>query len=367
VINWGSLEIRNAVLRLVCSPRFRAVLRLRVGCTAEAQSFDRPEDDKLAQKALRDARQSGYQAIRLPPDTVRLAGQLRAEIEDGRIAENGPNAPAELDAFSAAVLQAIPDLFEYHFIRVISHQILPLEMVRRDDAFLGDVAEIAHEFTKGEAISSLALHGKKLTFSRYVIEAIIGMPTGMSRIDQDIVKVALKLENEIPLEVDFNGGAGALTRALGRKDVSILHIDTHGGLGGRSIQASRAGEMLHATDIRAPVRVPLVLLFGCEGVGSAQAFGSILHARGAEAVISSFAKFDSFGLTGDPVREQQIYEGFFSALRAGRTIGAALVSLRQAALHEGRASSQVTTLTRLLFVLVGREDIAFAWPKLSGQ
>ena len=41
--------------------------------------------------------------------------------------------------------------------------------------------------------------------SRYVIEAIIGMPKEHSRIAQDIVKVALNLERDIPVELNLEG------------------------------------------------------------------------------------------------------------------------------------------------------------------
>jgi hypothetical protein len=302
--------------------------------------------------------------IHLPAEIINLAGQLKAEIENGNIAEDGPNAPAHLAAFSEGVLAAIPDLFEYHSIRVVSEQILPLEMVRRDGTFLGDVAEVAHEFGKAKESSFGARRdSRKLPMSRYVLEAVDASEG--PRIEQDIVKVALELEREIPVELDFAAGPANLIRALRRGDVSILHIDTHGARGGLSIQVSRDGAMLHADLITAPVRVPVVLLFGCEGVSSPQAFGAVLHAKGADAVISSFATFRSNGLTGNAKREHRIYEGFFSSLRAGQTIGTGLLSLRQAAFREARESSKGPTLTRLFFVLVGRDDIAFAWPSLS--
>ena len=320
---------------------------------------------KIAGELSENTGQRGHQVISLPAEIMNLAGQLKAEIEDGHIAEDGPNAPAHLGAFSQAVLAAIPELFEYHSIRVISEQILPLEMVRRDGTFLGDVAEVAHEFAKIKVRSFVPRRrGSKLPMSRYVIEAIDA--SDGPRIEQDIVKVALELEREVPVELDFAAGPANLMRAL-RRDVSILHIDTHGGPGGQSIQVSRAGAMLHADHITASVRVPLVLLFGCEGVSSPQAFGAILHAKGADAVISSFATFRSNGLTGSAKREHQIYEAFFSSLRASQTIGAALLSLRQAALREARESSEGPTLTRMFFVLLGRDDIGFAWPSRSGQ
>jgi hypothetical protein len=123
--------------------------------------------------------------------------------------------------------------------------------------------------------------------------------------------------------------------------------------------------MLSADQIPPSIRVPVILLFGCEGLASKRSLGAILRARGAEAVISAVATFEGFGLTGDPARERLVYEAFFSALKSGETIGAALVSLRQAARREGSLTSQGATLTRSLFVLLGRDDLTFAWPKAA--
>jgi hypothetical protein len=315
----------------------------------------------------KDAHELGYALLELPARAIELARQLKVEIENDDTAEEGPRSPPHLNAFSEAVLAAIPDLFTYRRVRVISEEMLPLEMVRRDREFLGDVAEISHEFPAGEASSPLTrplLSGgqHKLPLSRYFIDAVMGMEAGVPRASQDIVQVALKLESEIPVDLSFGGGdRGRLAQLLARADLSILHIDTHGGPDGRTILLSRAGTMLGSDEIPASVRVPVVLLFGCQGVANRRSFGSVLRAHGAEAVISSLATFKSYGLTGEAAREPLIYEAFFAALKSGDTIGKALVALRQTAKREGRSSPQGATLTRLMFVLVGRDDLVFAW------
>src|SRR5262249_45001382 len=109
---------------------------------------------------------------------------------------------------------------------------------------------------------------------------VMGMESGLPRASQDIAQVALKLESEIPVDLSFGGGdRGRLARLLARDDLSILHIDTHGGPDGRVILISRGGAMLASDEITAPVRVPVVLLFGCQGVANRQSFGSVLRAR----------------------------------------------------------------------------------------
>jgi hypothetical protein len=321
-------------------------------------------DSTFAAELGKEARKLGFALLELPARVIELARQLKVEIENDDTAEDGHRSPPHLNAFSDAVLAVIPDLFTYRHVRVISEEMLPLEMVRREKAFLGDVAEISHELPAGEASSQLARRAHKLPLSRYFIDAVMGMEAGVPRASQDIVQMALKLESEIPVDLSFGGGdSGRLAQLLTRADLSILHIDTHGGPDGRTILVSRAGTMLGSDEIPASVRVPVVLLFGCQGVANRHSFGTVLRARGAEAVISSLATFRSYGLTGDAARERLIYEAFFAALKSGDTIGKALVALRQTARREGRSGPQGATLTRLMFVLVGRDDLMFAWGK----
>ena len=120
--------------------------------------------------------------------------------------------------------------------------------------------------------------------------------------------------------------------------------------------------MLPARALPQRVRVPVVLLFGCEGVANAEAFGAVLRQRGAEAVISSFAKFESFGLTGDATREKRIYEAFFRSIGAGEDVGTALLRLRQVARAEAISAGSGRTLTRLFFVLLGNSRLTLSGP-----
>ena len=314
-----------------------------------------------AGKQFIDIRQSSGQAIELSGEVLELAELLKAEIDSGFNSEAGPNAPKTLAKFSVEVLKQIPDLFERRSVIVVTDNLIPIELVQRDGKFLGDMIPISHEYPVAKKIQR---SDSRYPMMGYAIEAIIDMPTHMPRSEQDIVKVALNLEREIAVQLSFGGGAGRIREMLGRKDISVLHLDTHGGPQGREVQVDRYGTMLESDTIREPVSIPIVLLFGCEGTASKNSFGSVLRVQGAEAVISSFAKFTSFGLTGDPSLEHRIYEAFFSALRSGQTVGAALLALRRAAVfsRQNQSAASAGSLTRLLFVLVGRDEISFEWP-----
>jgi hypothetical protein len=303
-------------------------------------------------------RAAGYGVATLDAAVDELATNLLADIDRGEIGENGSERPAHLADFSNAIAIAIPGVLNYKRVHVVSRSLLPIELAFGEGGFVGDRVVVSHVF-HSRSRATLVPTPQRLPLGTYVIEAVIGMPEGMRRADQDIVQVALALENRFPVELHFGGGRDNLERVLARRDVGILHIDTHGGERGDAIQISRAGDMLRASALPRRIGVPVVLLFGCEGLADASAFGSVLHHNGAQAVISAFAKFQSFGLTGDADSEKRIYEAFFEAVVAGEDIGTALLRLRQSAIAGARDGSR-RTLTRLLFVLLGNDRLILA-------
>ena len=229
-------------------------------------------------------------------------------------------------------------------------------MATKDGSFVGDRIEVSHEFRFAGRKFDQPAHPRPLT--SYVLEAIIPMDNSERRIDQDIIQVALEQEKLFPVVIEFNSGKKGLERMLARDDVAILHIDTHGN--GPAIQVSRDGAMMPAQDIPKKLKVPLVLLFGCEGVADGHAFGAVMHANGADAVVSSFAQFDSFGITGDEREERRVYDAFFAAIERGESVGSALVEFRDAAWRTAEALGKQKTLTRHFFVLLGNDRLQFA-------
>ncbi len=293
--------------------------------------------------------------IKLAPTIGDAAKQLAGDLDSGLTAEEGENSPPHLIQFSHEITAAVPQIFNYEKIYVIAPVLLPIEMVQKNGRFLGDQISVSHYFDlPGQAHAASAT---PRVLSSYVVEAVIPMEADERRIDQDIVQVALDQEKHFPVELDFNSGKEGMKRVFERRDVAILHIDTHGA--GPAIQASRRGDMMSGADIPQKLNVPLVLLFGCEGVASKEAFGAVMQARGATAVISSFAKFESFGITGDPKQEKLVYETFFNAIRTGQSVGEALVQVRRAARQAAVASGNPKTLTRQFFVLLGDDELRF--------
>jgi hypothetical protein len=316
----------------------------------------------LADGQARELRQAssaeGADFVVLDDVVFKLAGDLSAEIGSGRIHESGVRSPPSLQPFSEAVLAAVPQIFFYKYIHVVSSELIPVELVRKDEIFLGDRTIVSHDFSRrGRRLFEWS--PKTLAFATYLIDAVIDMPPGMPRIDQDIVQAALMLETRFSVELRFHANKSMFTSILLRHDVSILHIDTHGGKDGIAIQVARDGTMMQADELPPLISIPIVLLFGCEGVANDRSFGAVMRRSGTEAVISSFAKFTSFGITGDPAREKQVYLAFFNGLLAGDDVGGALLRFRKAALEEMIAANGKRTLTRLFFVLMGNSRLKF--------
>jgi hypothetical protein len=336
-------------------------------------AFSEPAPRRLLIAAGMDFRQvldsasrfkrAGIDLVTLDRAILPLAANLLAEIEAGQIDEDGEKRPRALAAFSEAVLRAIPTLFEYKYIHVISPKLIPFELVQEKGRFLGDQSVVSHEYVAnnrhGNRIRASTLSPKVLPFAAYVVDAVIPAPPELPRTQQDIVEVAVGLENRLAVELQFNADANTLRRTLARRDVSVLHIDTHGGERGLSIQVARDGSMMPATELPRNIHIPVVLLFGCEGVADSRSFGTALQRNGVDAVISSFAKFFSFGITGNAAREKAVYLAFFAALAEGEDVGMALLRFRMAALREMEAGKANRTLTRHFFILVGNSRLRF--------
>ena len=147
---------------------------------------------------------AGYsRVVSIGRPVVDVAAGLADDIEAGHIEQDGPHRPARLATFSDAVLAEMPDLFAYKSVEVVSQAFLPIELVRKDGIFLGDTVAISHEFAVpgGRFRRSMP---RETVFASYVIEAAMPMPEGQSRTEQDIVQVALELQQAGAFPVRLN-------------------------------------------------------------------------------------------------------------------------------------------------------------------
>lgn len=92
------------------------------------------------------AKEQKFDFYKLGDAACDAAAELRQEIDTGLIAEEGETSPPHLAKFSQEFLNAIPGLFNYERIYIVSPAMLPIEMVRKDGIFVGDRIAVSHEF-----------------------------------------------------------------------------------------------------------------------------------------------------------------------------------------------------------------------------
>jgi hypothetical protein len=307
----------------------------------------------------------GYRLIRLPEEMVPLSKHILLEIDDGRIYEKGTKSPPSLKKFSKLAASVLGDKPKYRYIYSIAPFIVPLDLVRRGDQFWGDSSVISHIFfDKGEHFAGRlenSLAPITFKFTSYVVDLIFPMPSGVSRIKQDVVRSALSFEKLIPVQLLLNSSSATTINTLKRNDISILHLDTHGGERGTSVQIDRKGYMLGIDGLPNKINIPVVLLFGCEGVATKASIGVVMNKRGVMTVISAFAKFVSLGITGRAISEQKTYQAFLGSIVKGKDVGTAVLNFRRTAKEALDKTGRTRPLTRLFFVIVGNSRLKFSF------
>jgi hypothetical protein len=319
-------------------------------------------DDSIVNRIKTFADKYGYDFKRLPEEIIPLSKKILQEIDHGNINENGINSPLSLKDFSNFSTSILGDMPKYKYIYSIAPFIVPLDLVSSRDQFWGDNIVISHVIIDTNNLIDhfeAALNPIKYKFTSYVVDLIIPMPSGVSRIDQDVVRAALSFENDIPIELLLNSSSATTINTLKRNDISIIHFDTHGGERGGSIQIDRKGYMLGIDALPNKINIPVALLFGCEGVANKYSIGVVMNKKGVKAVISSFAKFYSLGITGNAISEQKTYQVFLESIIKGEDIGTAFLNFRKVAKSELDKTGDKRTLTRFFFIIVGNSRIKF--------
>ena len=117
------------------------------------------------------AKEQKFDFYKLGDAACDAAAELRQEIDTGLIAEEGETSPPHLAKFSQEFLNAIPGLFNYERIYIVSPAMLPIEMVRKDGIFVGDRIAVSHEFD----LPDHGLRGDSSAprpLASYVVEAV---------------------------------------------------------------------------------------------------------------------------------------------------------------------------------------------------
>lgn len=167
------------------------------------------------------------------------------------------------------------------------------------------------------------------SLQRVALLAIVPMPEGIPRANQDIVKAALTLSAQVPVDLVLQPSGPDSLQYFSRADVSILHLDTHGSP--NAVELGTNEEHFYtAGELPSRIRPPLILLVGCSTGAGAESLAPWLVKHGAQAVIGMAFVFRSGDPSGGDITNPLFYDTFWSGIVAGQTVGEALLHAKQA-------------------------------------
>jgi len=243
----------------------------------------------------------------------------------------------ERQAFSEQALECLalkmPD--EGRFL-IVAPSLVPFDLVQEDNRAWGLTHIFSHLLTDKvtdihdclrRSVQPIELH-----LDSYLLVCPMAMDRAVPRHLQDIVTVAASLEKYLPVEIWLQPTLPRAISALERRDVSWLHIDTHGDSLGSAIMMgpTRSGSNLVGTgELPNEVYAPLVLPIGCALLATSNSVGTEFIKRGAYSVFGPCSVFHSLGIANSEEGEANWYRNFFTALLDGVDVGESVRRARQ--------------------------------------
>lgn len=242
-------------------------------------------------------------------------------------------------------------LLEHHACIVLSNRIIPIDLIEINNKDIGRQISISHIVS--ENISGLiakarkGLKEKEILLERAIFLPITRLPYGFQRIEQDLIKSALKLSNKLSVDIMLNPNIPLALSQFNRQDSQILHIDSHATSDG--IQLAPFAPLSRLEDFQLPVSVPLILLMACSTVKNHDSIGQQLSENGASTIIGFFFDWLTGSLTND-ISNPDMYNTFFDCLLSGETVGNALVAAKK---------KSVLNIDNASLLLIGNQFLRF--------
>lgn len=220
----------------------------------------------------------------------------------------------------------------YEEILVISHVPIPIDLIGIPNQPFGSRVGISHvvapDSTTLEGLLKRLLNPEQFDLTRMALLAVVTLPRGVGRENHDIVKAALKLSNTVPTDIVIEPDAAESLRYLTRKDIQILHIDTHGDQQGMQL-GSRDPQLFHVDQLPKEIGPPFLLLVGCSTGAGEGSLASGLVDRGATAVVGMAFAFRSGEPSGGNIKDPVFYETLWDGILQGLPVGQALLRAKQ--------------------------------------
>jgi hypothetical protein len=224
------------------------------------------------------------------------------------------------------------ELTQYDEVQVISSRSVPIDLIRADGVPLGLRVVISHVVAadrgKLEQLLKRESEDRTRDLNHAALLAIADLPPSVSRRDHDIVKAALKLSDRITVDIAIEPRTDESLSYLARKDIQILHIDTHGTPDGIEL-GSRDRRFLPVQELPNPIQIPFLLLVGCSTGSGDRSLGPQLVQRGASAVLGMAFDFRSGAPSGGSISDPTFYDTLWDALLGGQTVGSAVLKAKK--------------------------------------
>jgi hypothetical protein len=329
----------------ICAALLFAV-NLALGCSAVAAqensaTSNRPDlilvlepTPHAYEDAVRNASE-GIPVLSAVPDWNSLSDRLDAlgaAAEDGSLSSVQQAMAAVAAILTAAGIDPVR-LEKYREVLVVSPRPVPMDLLTVAGEPLGRRVIFEHCIAANtdELRAELPkyLVGDHASLQRVALLAIVPMPEGIPRANQDIVKAALKLSATVPVDLVIEPSGRESVEYFSRDDVSILHLDTHGSPDAVELGTNEE-HFYGARDLPSRIRPPLILLVGCSTGAGAASLAPYLVKRGAKAVIGMAFVFRSGDPSGGDITNPLFYDTLWSAIAQGQPIGEALLRAKQA-------------------------------------
>lgn len=221
-------------------------------------------------------------------------------------------------------------LLEHQSCVVLSTNIVPIDLISINNEDIGRQISISHimsnNFLGLMTEGRKGLEEKQISLERAIFLPITELPPGFPRIEQDLIKSALRLTRIISVDILLNPSVPLALSQFNRQDAQILHVDTHGT--STAIQLAPRAKLSTLDDFQLPVSVPLILLMACSTVKNYDSIGQKLLEHGALTIIGAFFDWLTGSFTGD-ISSPDMYDAFCDSLLSGETVGNALVAAKR--------------------------------------
>jgi hypothetical protein len=293
----------------------------------------------------------GRQAIELLGASTALIAKLGSAAADVRLGARFP----ELAAFSRVARKCVDRPRRRGRYLLVSQHTVPLDLVSYGNEAWGARGIYSHLCSSVPPTHNRlrrALTPAVFPLQSYLLVCPMAMDRAVPRHHQDIVTVALSLESQLPVELWLQPSYERALDAFSRKDLSWLHVDTHGQGSSMMLGPSRShGRFAGSADLPSKIDIPITIVVGCSLTSGPDSIGTMLFARGARAVLGPCAIFQSLGVANSEDGEAGWYRVLFESMIAGRDLGTSLQLARRSVPGPG--------ILKYAYLIAGSSQVRF--------